>query len=442
MQKNKINTTNASAVRVGHQGRYAWLMMIAITLFTFLPVETVSAHGERMHSPSLRMRSIQFFDMKWEGAGDVKVNDKVTITGKMFFPKDEHWPMGVEHPTVSYLQSSGPAAVFTKVESYISDQPMVQSTGMKLGRTYAFKLVMQARVPGSWHIHPTIQIQGSGPIVGPGEWGHVTGNMADFKASGVAGINGEVIIDDLSTYTLDFIIGWHALWFVLGLVWLLWWIRRPTLLPRYRAVQEGVDKRLLITGADKKMGFVMLIVVLTFVIGGAINANAKYPDILPLQTGLAPVEPLPLQNHGLKIVGTNSEYNVAKRSMNLAVKVTNNGDKAMQISEFATAGIRFVINPDELDGVRGATQAKSTAGYPEEYIREVLVIEDGSASPILPGETRAFTIVAADAVWEIQNLSELVLSPVRRTGGLVFFIDEDGKRYHTFAEAGTDIAYD
>jgi len=442
MQKNEINTTNASAGLIGRQSWYALMMMLAITFAAFLPASTAWGHGERMHSPSLRMRSIQFFDMKWEGAGDIQVNDLVTITGKMFFPKTEHWPKGVELPKVSYLQSSGPASVFTKVESYIDDKPMVQSTGMKLGRTYQFKLVMKARVPGAWHIHPTIQIAGSGPIVGPGEWATVSGEMSDFKQSGVAGIDGEVIIDDLSTYTLDFIIGWHALWFVIGFIWLFWWIRRPTLLPRYRAVQEGVDKKLLVTATDKKMGFVMLIVVLTLTIGGALNANSKHPDILPLQSGLAPVEPLPLQNHGIKILGVNSQYNIARRAMTLEVEVTNESDKAMQISEFATAGIRFVRSADELDGVRGATQTKSITGYPVEYIREVLTIEDGSASPILPGEHRTFTIVAADAVWEIQNLSELVLSPVRRTGGLVFFIDEEGNRFHTFAEAGTDIAYD
>ncbi|ORU94511.1 MAG: hypothetical protein A6F70_08985 [Cycloclasticus sp. symbiont of Bathymodiolus heckerae] len=441
MNKYIRNTNQVSAARVEHQSRYAWLLMIAITLMTFLPVETVSAHGERMHSPALRMRSIQFYDVTWQGAGDMKVGDQVTMEGKIYFPSEEFWPHNLQAPSVGYLQTSGPAAVFSKVESYINEVPMVQSGGLSYGSTYNFKIVMQARVPGKWHIHPTVQMVGNGPIVGPGEWTNVTGAFGDAGISGVAGRDKEIIIDDLATYSVDTIVGWHTVWFVMGFIYLLWWVKRPSLLPRYRAVQEGVDKNLLVTRADKRMGVVMLVATVVLTVGGAINADSKHSTVLPLQTGNVPIEPSVIEESHLVVKGIKSIYNVPGRSMSLEISVANNGNKPVKIGEFATAGIRFVMNPATLGGAAGMALEKSIEGYPKEYIREALAIKDGNTSAILPGETRKLTLIAADAVWEVQNLSDIILSPVRRAGGLVFFFDEDGKRHKQYIDTATDVAY-
>jgi len=451
MQKEMINTYPSSAVSEGQQSRYVWLMMIVITLITFLPVDVAWGHGERTHSPALRMRSVQFYDVTWHGAGDMKVGDKVTIEGKFFIPTELYWPTTLQKPSIGYLQTSGPAAVFAKIESYISDVPMIQSaSGIEMGSTYTFKLVMQARIPGKWHIHPSLQMIGNGPIVGPGLWTDVTGSWSDYKLSGVAGIDGQFEIENLGTYALDAVYGWHALWFVMAIIWLLWWIKRPTLLPRYRAVQEGVDKHLLVTSADKKMSALMLVVTLAIVIGGAVNANAKYSDIVPLQTGNVPITPLPAQNSQLIVKGIKSIYNVPKRSVTLKMDITNNGDKPVKIGEFATAGIRFVMDPSTLGGAAGQALKESYSsydksgegeGYVEEYVRDSLVIKGGDTSAILPGETRTVTIVAADAVWEIQGLSKIVESPVRRIGGLVSFYDTDGQRYLEYIDMSTDVAY-
>jgi len=446
MQKENINTSQSSVVRDGQQSRFAWLLMIAITLITFLPADMAWAHGERTHAPSLRMRSIQFYDVQWQGAGDMNVGDQVIMTGKIYLPPELNWPTTLQKPDIGYLQTSGPAAVFAKVESYISDVPMIQSaSGITLGRTYTFKLVMEARIPGEWHIHPSLQMIGNGPIVGPGLWTNVTGNWSDYKLPGTAGIDGEIEIENLGTYALDTVYGWHAVWFVMGIIWLLWWIRRPTLLPRYRAIQEDVDKNLLITSADKRMGVLMLCVTLALVIGGAMNANAKYNDIVPLQTGNVPVFPLPVQNSQLVVKGLSSEYNVPKRAMSLEISVTNNSDKPVKIGEFATAGIRFVVDQSTLSGVAGqalkASYSNVTEDYVEEYVRDALAIKGGDTSAILPGETRTLTLVAADAVWEIQGLSKIVESPVRRVGGLVYFFDADGNRYREYVDMATDVAY-
>jgi len=447
MKKDIRNTNKSSAVRDGQQIRYAWLMLVAITLITFLPVDVTWAHGERTHAPSLRMRSVQFYDVSWQGAGDMKVGDAVTITGKIYIPPELYWPTTLQKPGIGYLQTSGPAAVFAKVESYISDVPMIQSaSGIGMGKAYTFKLVMEARIPGKWHIHPSLQMVGNGPIVGPGVWTNVTGSWSDYKLSSTAGIADEFEIENLGTYALETVYGWHAVWFVMGIIWMLWWVKRPTLLPRYRAIQEGISKDLLVTPADKRMGILMLCVTLVLVVGGAMNADAKYGDIIPLQTGNVPITALPAQNSQLTVKAIKTEYNVPKRSVSLEISVTNNGDKAVQIGEFATAGIRFVMDSSSLSAMAGQALEASfregnTEEYIEEYVREALVIEDGNTSAILPGETRTLTLVAADAVWEIQGLSKITESPVRRIGGLVYFFDEEGKRYYEYVDAATEVAY-
>ena len=447
MQKNIRKTNQSSVAYDGQQSRYAWLMMIVITLITFLPVDMTWAHGERTHAPSLRMRSIQFYDVTWQGAGDMKVGDKITIEGKIYLPPELSWPTTLQKPSIGYLQTSGPAAVFAKIESYISDVPMIQSaSGLKLGKEYTFKLVMQARIPGKWHIHPSLQMIGNGPIVGPGIWTDVTGSWSDYKLSSTAGLDDEILIENLGTYGLDEVYGWHAVWFVMAIIWMLWWVRRPTMLPRYRAIQEGVDKHLLITSTDKRVGILMLCVTLVLVIGGAMNADSKYNTVIPLQTGNVPVTPLPAQNSGLQVTGVTSEYNVPKRALSLVMDVANNGDKPVQIGEFATAGIRFVMDSSLLSETPGKALEVSyregnTVGYIDEYVRDALEIKGGNTSAILPGETRRVTLVAADAVWEIQGLSKITESPVRRVGGLIYFFDTDGKRYREYVDIATDVAY-
>ena len=450
MKNEMTNTNHASAIRDGFQGQYAWLMMVAIMLFSFLPADTAWGHGERTHAPSLRMRSVQFYDVMWQGAGDMEVGDEVIMTGKIYLPPELNWPTTLQKPNIGYLQTSGPAAVFAKVQSYISEVPMIQSaSGLTMGSTYTFKLVMQARIPGKWHIHPSLQMVGNGPIVGPGLWTNVTGSWSDYKLSGTAGQDKDIPIENLATYGLDAVYGWHAVWFVLAILWVLWWIKRPTLLPRYRAIQEDVNKELIITRTDKRLGVLMLAVTLVVVVGGAMNADAKYDGIVPLQTGNVPVTPLPKQNSQLVVKGVNSIYNIPKRSMSVEIDVTNNGNKPVQIGEFATAGIRFVANPEKLGAAAGQALTDSIEiynqgegeGFVEEYVREVLEVKGGDTSAIMPGESRRVTLVVADAVWEIQGLSMIVASPVRRVGGLVYFFDADGTRYREYVDMATDVAY-
>ena len=56
------------------------LSLIHISLT--VDVKTAVAHGERSQEPFLRMRSIQWYDLKWQPKV-TKVNDLASMTGKL-----------------------------------------------------------------------------------------------------------------------------------------------------------------------------------------------------------------------------------------------------------------------------------------------------------------------------------------------------------------------
>lgn len=425
--------------------RFTWLPLMMVTMIAALAAGEAWAHGERTHQPSLRMRSVQWYDVKWEASnGDLKhmkVGDKLTITGKMHLPDRKYWPATIKHPDPVYLQSAGPAAIFAKLEAYINGIPMVKSTALELGHTYDFKLVMQARVPGKWHIHPALQVTGSGPIAGPGAWAHVTGKWADYVLPVKVGPGGTIQIKNLGTYQLGNIYGHHIFWLLAGLVWLLWWVRRPALIPRYRALQEGVDHKLIITRQDVIAGVVVLIGTVVIVVGGTLKANAEYPVVMPLQTGKTPVEPLPEPASPVKAKALHAVYNLPKRALRMKVRITNNADRPVRVAEFATAGIRFVKDPEALPGVAGQKLAKSIEGYAADYLRTVLRVESDGPDAIAPGETRVVTLIAEDAIWQIQGLGRVVMAPVRRFGGLVFLYDDAGNRYRQYVDTESNVEY-
>jgi methane/ammonia monooxygenase subunit B len=73
---------------------------------TFAP-NTVYAHGEKSLEPFIRMRTIQWYDVRWS-QDKLRVNDEVVITGKFHVAED--WPRAVPKPDLTYLSVSSPGA--------------------------------------------------------------------------------------------------------------------------------------------------------------------------------------------------------------------------------------------------------------------------------------------------------------------------------------------
>jgi methane/ammonia monooxygenase subunit B len=271
-------------------------------------------------------------------------------------------------------------------------------------------------LPGHYHIHPFFNLKDTGQVMEPGAWLDIAGDAEGFS-NDIQTINGEMI--NMETYGLSNGIFWHSFWALLATAWLLWWVRRPLFIERYRMLQAGMDD-VLVTPLDKHIGKGILIGVPLLVFAFYTMTTDKYPKAIPLQTSLDQILPLSAQvNAGVVDVETvRAEYRIPERTMKFNLKIKNGSDKPIQIGEFATGNIRFL---------------NKAIPEPNSSNAESAVAADGlsldNPAPIQPGEQRTITMTASDALWESERLDGLINDADSRIGGLLFFFDNEGERY-------------
>ncbi|HEY8034084.1 MAG TPA: bacterial ammonia monooxygenase, subunit AmoB [Methylobacter sp.] len=378
-------------------------------LLTNLPV--AYAHGEKALEPFIRTRTIQWFDVQWSEP-NVSVNDEVVVTGKFHVAED--WPVSVPKPDASFLNISVPGPVMIRTERYLNGQPWVNSVALQPGADYDFKVVLKARFPGRFHIHPFFNLKDAGPVMGPGQWINIGGNAADFT-NRITTLNGDVI--DMESYGLVNGAIWHGLWFAIGLGWLLWWVRHPLFLPRYKLMAAGRED-ILVTNQDRTLAKVILVAVPVIVLSASAITQSRHPNSIPLQTALDRIEPLAQEvNTLVKVKVSKAEYRVSARSMILTAEIRNNSLSPIRIGEFSTAGLRFLNSDIEMPMPKAADPLT---------INDSLHVSD--KTPIAPGETRTLTFDATDANWKNEKLDGLINDSDSRLGGLLFFYGEDGSR--------------
>ncbi|MGR9012821.1 MAG: bacterial ammonia monooxygenase, subunit AmoB [Gammaproteobacteria bacterium] len=392
-------------------------LLVTVTAAMFY-APTASAHGEKSQAAFMRMRTIHWFDLNWS-KDTVPVNDTMTISGK--FHVFAGWPETVDKPEVSFLNIGIPGPVFIRQGSWIGGQLVPRSVTLELGETYEFKVLLKARRPGDWHIHTMMNVQGGGPIIGPGKWVTVTGSMGSF-VNPVTTLLGDTI--DLETYNLSNTYFWHAFWYALGLAWLGYWARKPIFVPRYLAVDAGKADS-LITAGDKKVAMGFAAGTIAIVAFGMSSTNAAYPVTTPLQAGLLRgMKTLEMPARTVNVKVEDATYRVPGRAMQMTLTITNNGDSPVRLGEFNTAGVRFLdpaVHEDE-------------TGYPDDLLAEEgLTVSDNS--PIAPGTSRTVQVTASDAAWEVYRLADLIYDPDSRFAGLLFFFDEAGNRQMVTVDA-------
>jgi methane/ammonia monooxygenase subunit B len=372
------------------------------------------AHGERNQEPFLRMRTLQWYDVKWS-TDKINVNGEVVVAGK--FRVFEDWPQNLALPDAVFLSSGGPGSVFVKKESYIDEVPAIQSTSLTRGRDYAFKLVLIGRYPGYYHLHPTLMVHTAGPLIGPGQWVQIEGTNADFIYP-VKTLTG-VEIPNLATWGVSNVVTWYAIWIGIALFWLLWWLRKPLLLPRAAALAAGRED-VLITRSDTIVAGIVFVGTIVLVIYGFRSAEAKYPVTIPLQAGKTVTPPLPEEAEKIKVDTLKATYDVPGRSMGMRLRIENGSSAPVRIGEFTSASVRFInaAVPEAGEAVKG---------YPKDLHNNGLHVSNDA--PINPGEVREVQVDATDAAWTVERLDSLLNDPDNRFGGLLFFYDQSGKRY-------------
>ena len=385
-------------------------LLITITAAMFY-TPTASAHGEKSQAAFMRMRTIHWFDLNWSKE-EVAVNDTMTISGKFFVFSG--WPETVDKPEISFLNIGIPGPVFIRAGSWIGGQLVPRSVSLELGETYEFKVLLKARRPGDWHVHTMLNVKGGGPIIGPGKWVTVTGSMSDFR-NPVTTLTGETV--DLENYNLSNVYFWHAFWYGLGLIWVVYWARKPMFVPRSIAVEAGKADT-LISPVDKKVAMAFGAGVIAIVAISMGQTNEQYPVTTPLQAGLLRgIKSIEMPATSIAVKVEDATYRVPGRAMQMTLTITNNGDSPIRLGEFNTAGVRFM----------DSAVAQDETGYPDDLLAEEgLTVSDNS--PLAPGQTRTIQVTASDAAWEVYRLADLIYDPDSRFAGLLFFYDAAGNR--------------
>ncbi len=392
-------------------------LLLTIVLAAGLPfAPRAFAHGERNQEPFLRMRTAHWYDVTWS-ADTVKVNEEIEVRGRLHIFSD--WPKHLFELRTVYLNLGANGPVFVKMATYLNEVPMMQSTHLEYGREYEFRIVAKARTPGRHHVHPMLNVESAGPMLGPGKWIEVTGNAADFVLP-LKTLDG-IAIPNLETWQVGHILRVHAYWIVLALLWMAWWFRgAPPLLERFRAISSGHEEKLF-SNADRMVGAALVVVVLFSIAYGMVSTNSKYPRTSALQGGRVRVDPLDRDPDQVIVRPVKGVYQVPGRSLELTLKVTNRTQSPVRLGEFTAANLRFV-NHD-----LPAAMAGLPAGYPDDLVaRSGLVVTPDE--PIPPGESREITVEAADSAWETERLASLMGNPDSSYGALLFFFDAQGKR--------------
>src|ERR1700736_4025386 len=404
---------------LARQAGRLWALGLAAGLaLTMAAIGPADAHGEKSQAAFLRMRTLNWYDLKWSKTS-VNVNDEYEITGKLYLMNS--WPAAIELPNQCFLNTGQPGAMAARLGVWVGAPGQMQFTPrsmrLEVGKTYAFRQLLKARRPGHWHTHVQLSVKTGGPIPGPGQYIDIKGNFSDYRDD-VKLLNGTTV--DIETYGQASIYMWHLVWIIAGGAWILYWFGKRGFIGRFAWVASGKAEE-LITPQERMVGAITLVAVLLVVIIFYAITVSNYQNTVPLQAGdFRNIEALEneVDSGPITIKYVNGTYKVPGRELVANFKITNNGKEPLRIGEFNTAGLRFLY----------ADIYTASAVYPAYLLAERgLSLSDNS--PIAPGETRDIAVTIQDARWDTERLSGLAYDVDSSFAGVLFFFSPSGSRY-------------
>ena len=363
-------------------------------MFALVAPRWAFAHGEAGDEPFLKDLTTAFYDVKISPTL-IHVSEPVTITGKVRIL--DTWPYTLDPPEKAYVTPVVPGPVFALKDRTVNGQPAPGSFFVQRGGVYDFKMVILGREPGHWHVHPGIAIQGTGTLIGPGEWVDVQPGGAAFTFP-VSLLSGQVI--DLDTYEGGFAWWWSLAGFLIGVAWMLYWtLTKRTVTNLAVTTQIGVNEDApdigLITPRDQMWMNVFAGITIALLIVGWFYAANRYPVRLPQQTDwFAPKQPPPDEKLA-EVEPEGATWNDGTDTLIMRVQAKNISSSPITLKEYIMAMTAFV---------NGSAQEQAQAG-PHDYVGQLEVEPN---TPIAPGETKELTLKITNPV-----LSEERLIPTR-----------------------------
>ena len=375
-------------------------------------VAAAYAHGEKAQEAFLRMQTVAFFDTKFATdkpePGDItlKQGEEWTVEGTMKIL--ETWPKTIDEPEVGYIgvTTQGPVSIMTGRVVNGKDTP--HSIYLGRGDVFNYKMTLQGRLVGRWHVHPIIGVEGAGSVMGPGRWLTVKEAPGGFSFP-LTLMNGETV--DVENYGFSLVWTLNLLGLVLGL-WFMWhWtVPRATVTRLMINLKIGMhdtgDDFGLIQPKDYKVMDILAVLTIVLLVGGYWYGAATYPGGIPQQ--VIRFEP-PKAHEDANFVELKAteqaKYNVAEHTLVLHFEVTNTGSSPMTVTRFNTSTLVFSSNA-------------SSGG------RQVIV-EPSDA--IYPNETKSLTLSMRDTVWEEERMMPIGEALMSVTG-VVTFENQDGQK--------------
>lgn len=393
--------------------RWEVVLIFGLSVLFLGSVSKVFAHGEAADEPFLKNMTTAFFDVKISPT-EIEIGQPVKVTGAVKIL--ETWPHTLYKPEIASIMPVVPGPVFVLRERFVNGTASIGSFFAEKGGIYEFEMELVGKEPGNWHVHPGIAIQGTGTLIGPGEWVKVTAGAEPFSFP-LTLMSGETI--NLHTYSEPFVWWWSFIGFALGFFWVLYWVtQKRTVTNLAVTVQLPVNDDApdigLITPRDHVWMNVFMGVAVVILIVGWTYATSNAPVRWKQQTDWFTPEHISSGPDLAVVKATGSTYDEASETLEMNVTVTNVAEGNIELTKMTLAMATFV-NGSELE--------QAQAG-PGDFVGRLEVVPSG---PIGFGETKDLKLTVSSQIFGEERLIP-VAAPQQFIGAVLHFQPEEGER--------------
>jgi methane/ammonia monooxygenase subunit B len=322
------------------------------------------AHGEHSQEPWLRLSTVAFWNTNFS-TQTIQQGQEVTITGTAKVL--ETWPETLPDPKTAFVTVESPGPAFLLKDRTVNGQAAPDAFYIERGGVYNYKITLVGRVPGTYHVHPTFSVRSAGTLIGPGQFIRVTKSPSGFT-NPVQLYNGKTV--NLESYGLGWpVMGFSTLTFVLGMVWLLWWIvPKPTVsrlavTSQLSVNDDGGEAVGLVTRRDHRAMNLIMLAAALLLAGGWIWQATAFKTKIPQQVNrfrvASAAQPATFASATLNKI----TYDRRAQSLTMEVQAVNQGKSPMELRAVHFANLTFLPGSSSAatgQGVDGTFQTSSS----------------------------------------------------------------------------------
>ncbi len=401
---------------------FALLLGLGLMIFS---APAAFAHGEHSQEPWLRLSTVAFWNTTFS-TQTVQQGQEVTITGTAKIL--ETWPRTLPDPETAFISVESPGPAFLLKDRVINGQEAPASIYVERGAVYDYKITLVGRVPGTYHVHPTFAVRSAGTLIGPGETIQVTKSATGFT-NPVQLYNGKTV--NLESYGLGWpVMGFSVLTFVLGMVWLLWWIvPKPTVsrlavTSQLSVNDDGGEAVGLVTRRDHRAMNLIMLAALLLLAGGWIWQATAFKTKIPQQVDRFRVASAPQPATYATATLNKITYDRKAQSLTMDIQAVNQGKTPMELRSIHFANLNFLPG--------AAASGAAVPGVDGTF-------EASPSGPIAAGATQSFTLTVRGKTLTLNDLVPTGTANSNMTAVLEFADASNNSNFVTIQQFVTPV---